>query len=560
MKRLNSLLALILILILPLTVPFSKRVQSQDCYVQIVSLTLDQSALEIGETLQMNLVYDLFYDPLDPLGIGAISVTINIQGKSLPLSSYEYSETGLDVTKSITFEIVPNDWQPNDTGEVGLIQVEGWVQDSVGTMTDSMQQQFSVQQSNLLLDITPLPSQITFHDELTLSGTLQNPNNTSLFIPNHPLAISVIQQNQTVKSWNLTSTIPKNFTHYINSTQIGTGLFDCQITAYENDDYKQVETTISFGVSNSSLTLSTILNTTTVQAYYPSANNYSILVSSVLDCQSTTHTMEVANLTCTLGNITKTMTFKDPNQFSTELLAPTTPGNYFITITAIAPYHNVTNSIIPILVVNRQAQMTFQANQSMAAYNDIIGFSLNVIDESSQLPLSNKTCSIFLNNQSVWNFVTQVILDQNGNAEFSWQAQNIGNQDFRFKATFSGFPEFANNEKELTITNTHEIRIHANSTIYGIRQTQIHYMMQITTVDYQPIANVTVQVIQLSTNTTWCTTLTNNSGFATLTWYHNLSLTLGIHELQIVIQNSAETLSIVTITLILFEQTILELV
>ncbi len=143
MKRLPLTLILITILVLPLSIPFQTG-WTDDCYVQIVSVTLNQSSLEIGEKLQVNIVYDLYYDQTDPLGIGSVSVSINIQGIPTPLSFHEFTNQGLDVQENITFDISPNDWSPNETGQVGIVNVEGWAQDSVGSMTDSVQQQFTV--------------------------------------------------------------------------------------------------------------------------------------------------------------------------------------------------------------------------------------------------------------------------------------------------------------------------------------------------------------------------------------------------------------------------------
>jgi len=135
MKRLPTILILITILVLPLTFSYYS-VTTEDCYVQIVSVSLNRSYLEVGEMLQVHLVYDLYYDPTDPLGIGSVSVSFAVQGYPTLLSSYEFTTLGVDIQETMTFDISPDHWAPNETGQIGVVQVEGWVQDSLGTMTD----------------------------------------------------------------------------------------------------------------------------------------------------------------------------------------------------------------------------------------------------------------------------------------------------------------------------------------------------------------------------------------------------------------------------------------
>ncbi|MHA2405346.1 MAG: hypothetical protein ACXACH_01180 [Candidatus Hermodarchaeia archaeon] len=170
MKRLPTILALLTILVLPLAFSYYS-VTPEDCFVQIISVTLNRSSLEVGEKLQVDIVYDLYYDPTDPLGIGSVSVSFAIQGSPISLSSYEFTTTGFDINETVTFDISPIDWTPNATGQIGVVQVEGWVQDSIGTMTDSVQQQFTVERSILLISNTILhiirPDDVNFTLQLT---------------------------------------------------------------------------------------------------------------------------------------------------------------------------------------------------------------------------------------------------------------------------------------------------------------------------------------------------------------------------------------------------------
>jgi hypothetical protein len=251
------------------------------------------------------------------------------------------------------------------------------------------------------------------------------------------------------------------------------------------------------------------------------------------------------------------MVYTQPNQFSAEIYGPSMPGNYSITVAANAPNHDPINSTIPLEVVPRQPQIIFTSNRSEAAYGDPIGFSLTIIDMSSQVPITDKICSIYLYNQSVWNLLRQVVLDQNGSAEFYWQAQSMGTQDFRFKVVFQGTPEFKNGESELIVINTGDIRFICNSTLEIVRQNNVSYIVQLTALDFQPLYNISLYLIEISSNTTWDIAYTNISGFATLSWYIDENYGLGPHSFHLIAQDGVTTLGTIQLTMIIFEQTIL---
>jgi hypothetical protein len=559
MKRLPAVLLLLTILVLPLLVSYHS-ISTEDCFVQIVSVTLNQPSLEIGERLQVSLVYDLYYDYTDPLGIGSISVSISIEGSPTPLSFYEFTTLGLEVNKIITFDISSNDWSPNETGQFGIVQVEGWVQDTVGSMTDTVQQQFSVDRSDLFLEIDPLSPQISFHENFNITGTLFNLHNCSLSVPNHPLIISVTQNNHTLQSWNAQTTATNNFTQPINSTLLGTGEFYCRVIALDSTAYRTTNSTFLFLISKANLSLTVNINATTVQAYYPSMNNCSVLVSVYLQCEMANHGLTEANVTCYLGNTTKILTYVESNQFSTELRAPSLAGAYCIYVTATALNHNPVNVSVPLIVDYRQPQISFTANCSEAAHGDFIRFSLNAIDISSQAPIPDKICSIYLYNHSTWNLLGQVTLDHSGCAQFLWQTQHVGDEDFRFKVHFQGSPEFNDSETETRVTNTHDFRFIGKSSLCMVRFNVVDYVLQLTSLDYEPLFNVSVQLIESATNFTWCISVTNTSGYAILSWAIDENFSLGPHEFLLIVQEENTTRGIIHITMIVYEQTILELV
>ena len=560
MKHQKPLISLFIVLLLSTSISFSNLVLTQDYFVQIVSVSLNKSSLEIGERLQVDIVYDLFYEPLDPLGIGSVNVIISIEGENDFLAQYEFSDTGLNMYKVVTLDISPHHWAPNETGQEGIVRVEGWVQDSFGSMTDSVEYSITVLQSPLIMELSSLPSSIFYHEILNITGSLRNPNNSTVPIPNHPIEIVLTQEEQIIESYYLNTTLPSNFTQSIDTTHIGTGTFDCNITALENDDYTQETTSFLFFVSNENLTLSVTSNSSIIQTYYPSMTNCSVLVLANLNCQSSGHSVTDAIVTCSLGNFTKPMNYLELNLFTADLPGPSYPGNYSLVVTATLPHHNSTSSSIPIQVVPRRAFIQVESNCSEAAYGDFIQLTLRVTDEATQISVANKICSIFIFNQTVWNLLTQVMLDQNGTAKFSWQTQNVGEQDFRFKVTLLGDPEYTNEEIEHTVINTHETRFILDSTIQVVRQSSFDYSIQITTLDFQPLSNISVHFIEILTNTSWCTATTNISGHGILTWFIDGQYDLGIHEFLLIAQDEFTTIGSVQITMVVFEQTILELV
>ncbi|MFW9935963.1 MAG: hypothetical protein ACFFDU_10755 [Candidatus Thorarchaeota archaeon] len=559
MKRLPIALLLLATIVIPLIIP-DQLASTEDCYVQIISLTLNKSSLEIGEKLQITLVYDLYYDQMDPLGIGSVSVSISVQGEVTSLSSYEFTRIGFNIQESMTFDVSPYNWTPYETGQTGLIQVEGWVQDTMGSMFDSVQQQFSIQRSNLILEVNPLPSQLLYHGNYNLSGALFNPHNYSIYVPNHPLMISILQEQVTLQSWTSETNFLNNFTQPINSTLIGTGEFQCQITALDSDDYKSTHSNLSLFIDNASLSISAILNTSIVQTYYPSMNNCSVLVSVYLHCQEAKHDLEEANVTCYLGNKTTNLDYIEPNYFSAELTAPSVAGQYLVYITALTPNHNPINCSLPLSVTHRRAQITFLPNCTEAAYGDTIEFSLQLVDYSSHVPISDRICSIYLYNQSTWNLLAQVIVDENGFTVYQWHAQNVGNEDFRFKVVFQGSPEFSYSETESIVTNTHDLRFMCNTTVAVIRPNDVNFILKLTNLEYQPLFNVSVSLVEDSSNSTWCTALTNSSGYVTLSWLIDENFILGPHDLLIIAKDGTTTLGTIQIIMIVYEQTVLELV
>jgi hypothetical protein len=95
--------------------------------------------------------------------------------------------------------------------------------------------------------------------------------------------------------------------------------------------------------------------------------------------------------------------------------------------------------------------------------------------------------------------------------------------------------------------------------IAGVLGTQTNCTLQITTLDNVPFPNLSLFLVEINTENTWCTAETDSSGYATLSWYIPIDYDVGIHQFTLVCQDSAEIIGIISITMIVYTFTILEL-
>lgn len=560
MRNKNTII-LFALLIIPFALQHNIGVLTQDCFVQIISVNIEKTSLQIGEQLFVNLTYDLLYDSLDPLAVGAVAFTVTSLGASLPIYSQIFTQVGLNVNKSIQINICPPNWSPNETGQVGLVRVEGWVQDSLGSMTDIVENQIDIKRSPIQIDINEIPSNLSFHDVLNISGVLSNPYNRTFVLMEYPVQISIINSTQHIQTWFQNTTNSGAFFQLVNTTSIGSGNFLYNVTAQSCDDYLFSTVQIPFQINKADLLLDASINASTFLAFYPLLTNCTVKATAMINCLSSTHSMELANITYVLDNQTGVLHFKTANEFSSEISVPQVPGDYNLTIYATFPNHNPINTSLPLHILHRTAVISLESNKTEIAYGDFIELSIQVVDLDSLLPVTNKICSIFLLNQSTWQFLSNVTLDNNGSADYIWQAQDLNNQDeFIFQVVFQGGIEFENNEQNISITNTRNIRIIHDSTLTGIRGERANCTVQITMLDYSPINNASVALVYQLTNETWSLALTNSSGYAFLNWNISVNLELGVHQCVLIIHNAQTLLGIIPIAVTFFDATILELI
>ncbi|MFX1474412.1 MAG: hypothetical protein ACFFCO_02895 [Promethearchaeota archaeon] len=520
-------------------------------------MSLSKSTLSIGEQLQANISYNLYYDITDPLGLGAISISISASGGGPPLLVKEYTELGVGVEKHVVIDILPQDWEPNGEGQIGFIQVLGWVQDSYNSMTDQMNKTFWVIRSETSLQVENTPTDIVFHDLLNITAQLTNPHNNTLPLANHEVHISITNSSQLVQSWNFTTSDDGYITKIIDTTILGTGKFSYNITSLPNDDYLIASHLASFNITNANMQLIAKLNATAYQAYFPLMNNCTVIVTVDSLCYSKIHDMSEATVRWSLDDRNGELSYQNGTRFTGEVITPSIPGIYNITITTTLVNHNTNSTCIPLIVEPRIPVILFEANCSEAAYGDYINFSLAVTDSGCSKPVGGKVVAIFVLDQSNWEFVRQVLLDDEGFASFCWQARDTGDDKFRLMALLEGQPEYAITNQTIEIDNTQTIRFHIDTIIEGVRGTQADCTLQITTLDNYPIPNLTLNLVEVGSDSTWCTTETNSSGYATLSWYIPDDYSLGMHQFILVCQDSMEILGIITVTLIVYTSTLL---
>jgi hypothetical protein len=551
MRKATAVLFFIAVLLLAST-SFSPRVSTQDCFVQIISVNLNKSTLSIGERFQANITYNLYYDSTDPFGIGAVSISISTSSGGPPIQIEEFTELGANVEKTVAIDIMPQDWEPSEGGEIGSIQVLGWVQDSYNSMTDQITKDFWVIRSETNLFVEDTPDSMIHHDILNVTAYLTNPHNNTIPLANHEVCVSVTNSSQLIQTWNLNTSGDGCFTKLVDTTLLGTGRFSYNVTSLPNEDYLEASYLAQFNITKTSIQLNADLNATAYQAYFQSMNNVTAMISVEAFCQKKIHDMSEANITWSMDGREGELLHQNGTLFRGEVRTPTIPGIYNITITTTLVHHNISSTRIPLIVEPRRAVLSFNANCTEAAYGDFVNLSLTVTDSGCAKPVSGKIVGLFVMDHSDWYIIAQLLLDDNGFTSFYWQARDTGNDEFRFRALFEGQPEYPVQEQIITVDNTQTIRFHIDTIIEGIRGTLTNCTLQITTLDNVPIPNLTLYLVEVDTDNTWCTAETNASGHSTLFWYIPNDYNVGIHQFSMVCLDSLEIIGVISITMIVY--------
>jgi len=555
-KRITVIIALIF-LCSPLLAQ-RQVVLTQDCFVQIISIEFNKSTLAIGEKLEISIIYDLFYDTEDPLGMGIVTATIYAEGVELPIFQIEYTEMGIGIRKSLLLYILPNDWSPNTTGQVGEIKVEGWVQDSFGSMTDNVIQEFWVIRSEVRIIIDEIPTDLIYHEIFNLTAHFSNYYNESIPISNHRISIIISDIEQPIQVWEQNTSINGNICKLVDTVILGTGNFVCNLTSEADDDYLMCSTNRTFKVSNAGLSLEVEINATTFETFYPTMNNCTALVKANITCLSTYHNIPEANVTWNLGSNNGTLSYFSEEEFRGEVPMPRIPGEYNFSIVVSAQNHNITKTWLPIEVKLRKSVILFSANQTYAANGDKIKLSVYVLDKSCFKPISEKEISLYVLYFTDWILLHDITLDNNGFASFVWQTQELDGEDiFIIKVVFHGGPEYENQEELLIVDNTHNLRFLANPIIDAVRGNLVYLPIGIMSLDYVPISGVTLELIDVENNETVSIDITNATGYANLTWEILSQYELGKHILQLLAEDVSGECATITITLIVFDSTIM---
>ncbi len=560
MRKTTTVLILALVLLFSSSI-FNNRIFSQDCFVEILSITFEKSTFEVGEPFAVNFSYTMFYDVLDPLATGSVVISITPENEVIPIFSCEFLEIGIGISNNISTTLSPDDWSPAASGQLGTVKVEGWVQDSYGSRYDSASQTFTIIRSKVHIASNEMPDPIKYHDIVVLSGNFTNQNNQSIIVPNHPYNVSLLHQTTTIQTWSNNSTNSGNFSILINTTQIGTGLYSCNITALSDEDYLQSAIEIPFNISSASLTIDGKLSENTIYTYYPFLENCSVGIDVNVTCSASVHSVSTANVTWLLANQSGNLVYINDSQFTGVALAPSLAGTYNITIFASLPNHSVTSIDLPLDVLIRIPTILFTANSTSAAYGSFIELSASILDSTSSKPVIGKSATIFVLNHSQWLPVAQLITDQNGSIQTIWKAHETGSDDkFIFKVTLEGSPEFIIAEEFLNITNTGTRYVLYNPVSNFIRGQIANYSIQITTIDNMPLSNLTVILIETLPNITHATAITDFMGIANLSWLIEMSYDLGEYDFYLIIIENSNIIARIDITIVVFDTTIITLI
>ena len=534
---------------------------TQDCSVQILSVSLNRSTLSIGETLQVNVTYSLLYDPQDPLAIGVVAVSINAAGEEQPILAREFVERGATVRKTASLLILPTPWEPNETGQIGFVRVSGWVQDSYGSMTDYAERDFRIERSEVQLKVDDVPSQLVFHDQFVLMVRITNAHNSSIVLENHPARIEAGSAQRIVQSWDLNTSTDGTVAQIIETSNLGTGTFTCNITSKPDGDYLEASVRVSFDITKPSILLVARLNATAYLAYHPGMSNCTALLIADLACSSQMHDVSEANVTWTLAGREGVLEYLGAQRFAGQVSMPAVAGSYAITIDASLPDHNSTAASLPVVVEPREPILSLATNRTQAAYGDFIELHVRVTDRSCSKPIVGKQVSVYVSVQADWVLLACAGLDSNGELMLIWQAQDVGDlQQFCFKAVFQGTPEFDQGETLIQVENTRSVRFFSASRFTMVRGRPANCTIQITTLESAPIPDLRVELVEIGSNQTWCSASTNASGYAYLGWNTPSSYELGEHGFLIVAVNTVGTLGCITILLVTYDGTVLTLV
>jgi hypothetical protein len=534
---------------------------TQDCSVQILSVSLNRSTLSIGETLQVNVSYSLLYDTQDPLAIGVVAVSISAAGEEQPILTREYVERGTSVRKTASVEILPARWEPNETGQMGFVRVSGWVQDSYGSMTDYAERDFRIERSEVQLTLGDLPSQLVFHDQFVLTARITNAHNSSIVLDNHPVRIETGNAQRIMQTWDLYTLTDGTVAQTIQTVDLGAGAFMCNITSKPDGDYLNASAQVSFDIAKPSILLVARLNATAYLAYYPGMSNCTGLLTADLTCSSQIHDVSGANVTWTLAEKEGVLQYQGAQKFRGQVPMPRMAGHYTISIHASLPNHNSTDASLPVVVESREPILSLAANRTQAAYGDFIGLHVRVVDKRCFKPVAEKQVSIYVSVQADWILLVCATLDNNGELMITWQAQDVGNQQqFSFRTVFQGTPEFNQGETSIHVENTRNVRFFSASRVAAVRGKPASCTIQITTLESAPIPDLRVELVEIATNQTWCSVTTDSSGYASLGWNTPSTYELGEHGFLIVAANAAGTLGCITVLLVAYDGTVLTLV
>lgn len=533
---------------------------TQDCSVQILSVSLNKATFCIGETLQVNVSYSLLYDSQDPLAIGVVTVSINAAGEDLPILTHEYTDQGSLVRTTSSATILPSRWEPNGTGQIGFVQVSGWVQDSYGSMTDYAERAFTVERSEVQLALDDVPAQIVFHDQFLLTARITNVHNSSIVLDDHSVCIEISTAQQVVKEWALSTLADGTVAQGIDTGDLGTGIFTCNITSGPDGDHLESSLQFSFDVVKPGLLLLAGLNATAYLAYYPDMNNCTASLRANLSCSSRIHDVSEANVTWALTGRQGVLNYLGAQQFGGEVSMPDTTGNYTISIQASLPNHDSTDTALPLIVEPRKSVLSLTANRTQAAYGDLIRLNVRVMDKGCYRPVAGKQVSVYVFVQTDWVLLVCALLDDDGELTTAWRAQDVGNPlQFLFMAVFQGVPEYDQTETSLSVENTGNVRFFAAPTVTIARGKRANFTIQITTLELVPIPNLGVKLVDVFTNQTWCTATTNASGHACLTWNTPSEHELGDYRFLVLAGDAAGTENRITVILAIYDGTVLRL-
>ncbi len=218
---------------------------------QISDLSLNKPIFEIGETINATVSFSVEFDI--PSGYGYCTVKLMENQNSSILSQYTWGNliSEYPYVKTWSIALDPEDWEPGDTMQQGVVIAEAFAYDISGGISNWREESFWVKKStpNVTFQYPTSP----FFDNQTVTFVVKfaNIHNTSFPVGNHNFTWTIYKNSSQIKTQNTVSNQSGQAVVSFDPIPYGYGVFDIVISGNGSLHYEPVTCLESFCVFNS---------------------------------------------------------------------------------------------------------------------------------------------------------------------------------------------------------------------------------------------------------------------------------------------------------------------